>query len=162
MNKRATPFIIILSLFSLIIAASCSTSPDIQVGPTLTDSPKQANETSSHKLRTYDITKEQWDNETFTLAGTASLINGTVCETQLYNVDQPVAWWPVSQDITVEWSHWQVTVNIPAGQAPDSVAGYSLKIWRKNNPGTAEMIPLMWSVPPPIPMNSSLSKPSPS
>jgi len=144
--RRQLPIIISAALTIATCLISCTTNISIS-------EPKTNMATPTSEI--LEITKEQWNNETFTLGGTADLLDGTYLQTELYKNDQPTAWWPVTQYIQVQDEKWQIIVNIPLNEAPtgeDVASGiYYFKIWQKDNPEVMAKIPFIWSVHPPIP-----------
>jgi hypothetical protein len=63
--------------------------------------------------------------------GTTELYNATL-QTQLYQDEKPLDWWPAHQDIKANGYLWEVTVTLAKELPVES--SYVLKIWDKDNP----------------------------
>lgn len=63
--------------------------------------------------------------------GTTELYNATL-QTQLYQDEKPLDWWPANQDIKANGYLWEITVTLAKELPVESL--YVLKIWVKDNP----------------------------
>ena len=69
--------------------------------------------------------------------GDASLPDGTILESQLYESGKSVPWWPADQSITVDNGTWEVKVPLGINGAPARLKrgpGYLFKVWQGADP----------------------------
>lgn len=70
-------------------------------------------------------------------SGTTTLSDGTILQSQLYEDDKLMAWWPVDKAIQVHDVRWQISVPLGENGAPQELsrcANYVFKIWAKDDP----------------------------
>jgi len=63
--------------------------------------------------------------------GTTEFYNATL-QTQLYQDEKPLDWWPAKQDIKANGHLWEITVTLAEELPVESY--YILKIWDKDDP----------------------------
>ena len=71
------------------------------------------------------------------ITGVTDLPDRICLQTQFYENDQPVSWWPADDCIQVSNGTWQVNISLGKGDIPDELsqqASYSFEIWMQNNP----------------------------
>ena len=66
------------------------------------------------------------------------VIPDRIClQTQFYENDEAVSWWPADDCIRVASGTWQVNISLGKGDIPDELsqqASYAFEIWMQNNP----------------------------
>lgn len=70
-------------------------------------------------------------------SGTSELPDGTILQSQLYENDILLTWWPTDREFPVQNGKWQMKVTLGKNGAPVDVAPcsyYFLKIWVKDDP----------------------------
>jgi len=70
-------------------------------------------------------------------SGTSELPDGTILQSQLYENDILLTWWPADREFPVQNRKWQIKVTLGENGAPVDVAPcsyYFLKIWVKDDP----------------------------
>jgi hypothetical protein len=70
-------------------------------------------------------------------SGTSKLPDGTILQSQLYENDILLTWWPADREFPVQKRKWQIKVLLGKDGAPEDVAPcsyYFLKIWVKDDP----------------------------
>jgi major membrane immunogen (membrane-anchored lipoprotein) len=78
--------------------------------------------------------------EDISFEGQSTLPDGTYLQTQLFEDDEPAAWWPTDRHIQVQDGEWQITVSL-TGLSEDvtklhtgSEAEFLFKVWEKDEP----------------------------
>ena len=72
-----------------------------------------------------------------TITGVTDLPNRTCLQSQFYENDEPLPWWPGSDCIRISNGTWQVNVSLGKGDVPDELsqeAQYAFEIWMQDNP----------------------------
>jgi len=70
-------------------------------------------------------------------SGDSTLPEGTRLQSELYEGEKKLDWWPGDKLVTVNGGKWEITVPLGKDGAPENLKigpGYSLKIWQKDNP----------------------------
>jgi hypothetical protein len=71
------------------------------------------------------------------ITGATDLPDRICLQTQFYENDQPVSWWPADDCIRVSGGTWQVNISLGKGDIPDELsqqASYAFEIWMQNTP----------------------------
>lgn len=72
-----------------------------------------------------------------TITGVSDLPNRTCLESQFYENDESLPWWPTSDCIRISNGTWQVNISLGKGNVPTELsqeAQYLFEIWMKDNP----------------------------
>jgi hypothetical protein len=124
MQYNITRLSILLLIPPLILAAGC-----------LSQEPQPDN-----PITTGIITIDSFQvipNSHITITGVSDLPNRTCLQSQFYENDEPLPWWPASDCIRVSNGTWQVNISLGKGDVPSELsqeAQYSFEIWMQDNP----------------------------
>jgi hypothetical protein len=75
--------------------------------------------------------------------GTTELPDGTILQSQLYENDILLTWWPAEREFPIQNGNWQIEVPLGENGAPEDVAPcsfYFLKTWVKDDPSIIDGI----------------------
>ena len=121
-NIPRLSFLLLIPL--LILAAGCQ-SDEPQPEPTIT--------TGTITIESFQVIP----GSHITITGVSDLPNRICLESQFYENDEPVPWWPATDCIRISNGTWQVNISLGKGDVPDELsqdANYSFEIWMQDNP----------------------------
>jgi hypothetical protein len=124
MQYNITRLSILLLIPLLILAAGCQSQEPQPDNP----------------ITTGTITIDSFQvipNSHITITGVSDLPNRTCLQSQFYENDEPLPWWPASDCIRISNGTWQVNISLGKGDVPPELsqeAQYSFEIWMQNNP----------------------------
>ena len=101
-------------------------------------------------LQPINLSGFSWGQDSITLRGEADVPYGTFLQSQLYQGDQPISWWPTNQMIQVGNKSWIMYLQAGKNGMPEKFptitergSGYYIRIWEKDNPAINGYLPII-------------------
>ena len=133
-------FLIYVFILIFVISSSCKENTSIQNPdnlPTSSSKPYEKSPSEIEKHLEIRVYKAQVSKDWISFWGTSNLSDGTKLQTQLFEDEKPLDWWPVDKYVKVHDGQWQILVPLGENGAPEKLLigpSYLLKAWDSENP----------------------------
>jgi len=137
MRKFIGAIFILISIMIIVSVDGCYRNTKSDNTSVPVDTVNSSNESSSTPMNQIIVENVHvLDSVSIRFYGTANLSDGTLLNSQLYEDDILLSWWPANLDIMVRNENWNIVVPLGVNGAPKSLLSgpsYHLILWQKND-----------------------------